>query len=116
MLGSEAAAPVAVCDMAVPVWPHSNAIDKIATEKIATPDRAAKLDDNLMACPPKSGTQMPPRHGFTIAYIPNRASLGWNISADNAPSIWLRKTLAGQLRFAAAGGFSLHILAKWKFP
>jgi len=111
MLGSEAAAPVAVCDMASPVWPHSNAIDKIATA-----DRAAKLDDNLMAYPPKSGTQMPPRHGFTIAYIPNRASPGWNISADNAPSIWLRKTLAGQLRFAAAGGFSLHVLAKWKFP
>jgi hypothetical protein len=43
MLGSGAAGPVSVCDIAVPLWPHSNAVDRIA---IAEGTR--KLDDDLM--------------------------------------------------------------------
>ena len=43
MPGSWAAEPVAVCDTAVPLWPHSNAVDKMAIAEGAT-----KLDDNLM--------------------------------------------------------------------
>jgi hypothetical protein len=41
MLGSEE--PVAVCDTAVPVAPHSNAADKMATA-----EGVIKIDDNLM--------------------------------------------------------------------
>jgi hypothetical protein len=37
------AEPVAVCDTAVPLRPHSNAVDRIATAEDAT-----GLDDNLM--------------------------------------------------------------------
>src|SRR3981081_3056469 len=43
MLGSAVAEPVAVCDTAVPLRPHSNAVDRIATAAGAT-----GLDDNLM--------------------------------------------------------------------
>ena len=56
-LGSWVAEPVAVCDIAVPLGPHNNAVDRIATA-----EGAAKLDDNLMTSPPKSGTEMPSRH------------------------------------------------------
>src|SRR5882672_2317684 len=43
MLGSWAAEPVAVCDVAVPLRLHSNAVDRIAIAESAT-----KLDDDLM--------------------------------------------------------------------
>jgi hypothetical protein len=45
-LGSEAAEPVAVCDIAVPLRPHRSSIDKTATVGLAT-----KGDENLMAMP-----------------------------------------------------------------
>lgn len=44
MPGSGVADPVAVCDTAVPLGPHSNTVDRIATD-----ERATKLGDNLMA-------------------------------------------------------------------
>ena len=43
MLGSGVAAPVAVCDTAVPLRPHSNAVDKMAIAEGAT-----MLDEDLM--------------------------------------------------------------------
>jgi hypothetical protein len=55
MLGSGAVEPDAVCDTAVPLGPHSNAVDKIATA-----EGAAKLDGNLMTCPPiREGNAVP---------------------------------------------------------
>ena len=49
MLGSEVP-PEGVCDIAVPLRPHNNAIDRIATAEGAT-----RLDDILMRRFPKSG-------------------------------------------------------------
>jgi hypothetical protein len=49
MLGSEVP-PEGVCDIAVPLWPHNKAVDRIATAEGAT-----KLDDILMRPFPKSG-------------------------------------------------------------
>jgi hypothetical protein len=43
MLGSRVAESVAACDTAVPLRPHSNAVDKMATAEGAT-----RIDDNLM--------------------------------------------------------------------
>jgi hypothetical protein len=43
MPGSWTAGPVSVCDIAVPLWLHSNAVDRIAIAEGAT-----KLDDDLM--------------------------------------------------------------------
>jgi hypothetical protein len=42
--------PVAVCDTAVPLRPHNNAVDRIATAESAT-----RLDDILIRRFPKSG-------------------------------------------------------------
>ena len=64
MLGSGVAEAVAVRDIAVPLGPHNNAVDRIATAEGAT-----KLDDNLMTCPPKSGTGMPSQLKWTVPYI-----------------------------------------------
>ena len=50
MLGSGVAEPVAVCDIAVPLGPHSNEIDKIAIA-----EGANRPDDILMRRSPKSG-------------------------------------------------------------
>ena len=47
MLGSEVAEPVAVCDIAMPLGPHDNAMERMATAEGAT-----KFDDSLMICPP----------------------------------------------------------------
>jgi hypothetical protein len=71
MPGSGAAEPVAVCDIAVPLGPHNNAVDRIATAEGAT-----KLDDSLMTCPPKSGTELPSRylHGTIHSEFGNRGS------------------------------------------
>jgi len=44
MPGSGVADPVAVCDTAAPLRPHSNTVDRIATG-----ERATKLGDKLMA-------------------------------------------------------------------
>jgi hypothetical protein len=43
MLGSGVAEPVAVCDTAVLLSPHSNAVDKMAIA-----ERAKRLDEDLM--------------------------------------------------------------------
>jgi hypothetical protein len=43
MEGSEAPEPVAVCDIAVPLRPHTNAVDKMAIAEGAT-----MLDEDLM--------------------------------------------------------------------
>jgi hypothetical protein len=43
MGGSEAPEPVAVCDTAVPLRPHTNAVDKMAIAEGAT-----MLDEDLM--------------------------------------------------------------------
>jgi len=52
MVGSGAAEPVAVCDIAVPLRPHrSSAIGVLATAGLAT-----KSDENLMAILPLAGT------------------------------------------------------------
>jgi hypothetical protein len=76
MPGSGAAEPVAVCEIAVPLGPHSNAADKIATA-----EGAAKLDDNLMTCAPvRDGNAVPVSaryHNFRIG--PARVE---KISAD----------------------------------
>jgi hypothetical protein len=50
MLGSGVADPVAVCDTAVSLRPHSNAVDRITTA-----EGAIRLDDILMRRSPKSG-------------------------------------------------------------
>jgi hypothetical protein len=52
--GSEVAEPVAVCDIAVPLRPHSSSIDKIATAGLATKD-----DENLMAMSSQNRDGMP---------------------------------------------------------
>jgi hypothetical protein len=63
MLGSGAAELAAVCDTAVPLRPHNNAVDRIATAEGST-----KLDDNLMTCPPKNWDgQAIPMHGSTYS-------------------------------------------------
>jgi hypothetical protein len=64
MLGSGLLESAGVCDAA---GPHSKTVDKTATAEGAT-----KLDDNLMTCPPKCGTEMSP-HKCTVPYIPNWA-------------------------------------------
>lgn len=54
MRGSVPAEPAAVCDIAVPLGPHSNAVDKMATA-----DGTINLDDNLMTRPsPQIETEM----------------------------------------------------------
>src|SRR6476660_6655037 len=54
-LGSWVLEPVAVCDIAVPLGPHNNAVDRIATA-----ERATTLDDNLMTMSfPNPGRDMP---------------------------------------------------------
>lgn len=60
-LGSEVAEPV--CDIAVPLRPHSSSIDKIATAGLAT-----KGGENLMvmSSPNRDGHAIPMR---TIAHI-----------------------------------------------
>jgi len=83
MLGSEVAKPVAVCDIAVPLGPHNNAVDRMATAEGAT-----KLDDNLMTCPSqiRDGNAVPivaRYHTFRIG--PPRIE---KISADDSPSTW----------------------------
>ena len=50
MLGSWLVGPVAVCEAAVPLRPHNNAVDRIATAEGAT-----RLDDILTTRSPKSG-------------------------------------------------------------
>src|SRR4051794_30125580 len=54
MRGSALAAPVAACETAVPLRPHSIRVERIVTEQGAT-----KLDDNLMTVCSQSGTEMP---------------------------------------------------------
>ena len=75
MLGSGVAERVAVCDTAVPLRPHSNAVDRIATA-----ERAAKLDDNLMTTLPKSRTDMLSRrvryHTYSTSKFRNFATEG----------------------------------------
>ena len=61
MLGS-GAGPVAVCDTAVPLEPQSNAVDTIAMA-----EGAAKLEDNLMTYPPKSGRERRPGKRLMIS-------------------------------------------------
>jgi hypothetical protein len=64
MLGS--VEPVAVCDTAVPLRPHSNAVDKMATAEGAT-----KIDDHLIDhVLPKSGTGYRP-DALTVSRIPD---------------------------------------------
>ena len=92
MLGSGVAA-VAVCDMAVSLGPHNNAIDRIATAEGAT-----NLDDNLMTCPSKirDGHAVPTGaryHAFRIG-SPKVAK----ISDDDSPSTW-KQTSAVPSRF-----------------
>jgi hypothetical protein len=70
MLGSGAAAPVAVSDIAVPLWLHSNAVDRIAIAEGAT-----KLDNDLMTISDQiqDGHSVPVRnkipHVFQLATI-----------------------------------------------
>jgi hypothetical protein len=64
MLGS--VEPVAVCDTAVPLRPHSNAVDKMATAEGAT-----KTDDHLIDhVRPKSGTGYRPV-ALSVSRIPD---------------------------------------------
>ena len=53
MLGSGVEEPVTVCDIAVPLWPHNNAVDRIATAEGAT-----RLDDILMRRSPTEATRL----------------------------------------------------------
>ena len=67
MLGSAVAELVAVCDMAVPLGPHNNAVDRIATAEGAT-----RL---LMTCLPNpDGNAAPDK--CMVPYIPNCATEG----------------------------------------
>jgi hypothetical protein len=89
ILGSSVPEPVGVCDIAVPLGPHSNAVDKIATAEGAT-----RLGDNLMTISPQiqDGPSVPRRaryHTFRIG--PPRVE---KISADDlAVDMVARRTL-----------------------
>ena len=69
MLGSGAAEPVAVCDIAVSLRLHSNAVDRIAIAEGAT-----KLDNDLMIISAKSKTDFRP-DAYTVPHIFNYRSL-----------------------------------------
>jgi len=66
MLGSGAAEPVAVCDIAVSLRLHSNAVDRIAIAEGAT-----KLDNDLMIISAKSKTDFRP-DAYTVPHIFNQ--------------------------------------------
>jgi hypothetical protein len=96
MLGSEVAKPVAVCDIAVPLGPHNNAVDRMATAEGAT-----KLDDNLMTCPSqiRDGNAVPRvarYHTFRIG--PPRIE---KLSADDSPSTWPQENADRSLKAVA---------------
>jgi hypothetical protein len=67
--GSGVAEPAAVCDIAVPLRPHSNAVDRRTTAEGAT------KPDNLMTCPSKSGTEIVPIK-CRLTYISKGATEG----------------------------------------
>ena len=84
MPGSGAAAPVAVCAIAVPLRLHSNAVDRIAIAEGAT-----KLDDDLMIISDQiqDGHSVPMRrryHTYLMAKI-SKCGLVEKISADDPP-------------------------------
>ncbi len=92
--GSEAAEPVWVCDIAVPLGPHGNAVDRIARA-----EGAAKLDDNLTTCPlPKAGTGMPSRYANgTIQRELGNWGLKRYLGNDLAVDMVARRTLNARL-------------------
>ena len=82
MPGSWLAGPVEVCDIAIPLRPQSKAVDRIATAEGAT-----KLDNDLMTCPPKSGTEMPAPMRTHTTEIPNRVTAVCGTKRTSARSI-----------------------------
>jgi hypothetical protein len=85
MLGSGVAAPVAVCDIAVPLRLHSNAVDRIAIAEGAT-----KLDNVLMIISDQIRTDIPSRRiryhsSIQLATI-SECRFVEKISADDPPS------------------------------
>jgi hypothetical protein len=86
MPGSGAAAPVSICDIAVPLRLHSNAVDRIAIAEGAT-----KLDDDLMIISdPNPGRTFRP-DAYTVPHIFNwpqfpSVDLSKKVSADDPPS------------------------------
>jgi hypothetical protein len=88
MLGSGAAEPVAVCDIAVPLRLHSNAVDRIAIAEGAT-----KLDNDLMIISGQiqDGHSVPMRTRY-YTYSTSKFRI-WplgieTISGDDPPSTW----------------------------
>ena len=84
MLGSGVAAPVAVCDIAVPLRLHSNAVDRIAIAEGAT-----KLDEDLMII----SDQIQDGHSVTMRTYSTSKFRIWplgieTISGDDPPSTW----------------------------
>ena len=84
MLGSGAAEPAAVCDIAVPLRLHSNAVDRIAIAEGAT-----KLDDGLMII----SDQIQDGHSVPMRTYSTSKFRIWplgieTISGDDPPSTW----------------------------
>jgi hypothetical protein len=89
MLGSWEPEPVAVCDIAGPLRPNSNAVDRIATV-----EDARRLDDDLMTCPSKSGTEnavpMGAQYHNTRTGTTRRRHGSYRASANHSPLIAAR--------------------------
>ncbi|HEY3796568.1 MAG TPA: hypothetical protein VGM09_32510 [Bradyrhizobium sp.] len=97
-LGSAAVVPperVAVCDIAVPLRPHSSAIDRVATAR-----SAAKSDENLMAM----SSQMPGqqfRPGTGGYHVPGQAV---KLRGDPIRGILRNQLQSGDLSLMQSGG------------
>ena len=78
--------PVAVCDIAVPLRLHSNAVDRIAIA-----EGAAKLDDDLMIISRQiqDGHCVPMRTRYHTFQVPTH--LDFAIGQTCAPSVQLHK-------------------------
>ena len=99
MLGSGAAEPVAVCDTAVPLRPHSNAVDRIATAEGAT-----GLDDNLMTM----SSQIQDGHAVPMRTRYHTYSTGQNFRVWKLSKRYLsmtRRRLTAAVALSASGTF-----------
>jgi hypothetical protein len=84
MLGSDVAAPVAVCDTAAPLRPHRNVVDRMAIAEGTT-----KLNEDFMTIPSQKGlTCRPDANGITHIQLAKISEFGLveKISADDPPS------------------------------
>jgi hypothetical protein len=90
MPGSGVTAPVSVCDIAVPLRLHSNAVDRIAIAEGAT-----KLDDDLMTISDQSRTDIPSRHVTRYHTYPIGHNFpGVDLSKRNLPMTAVDRQLA----------------------